>query len=377
VIGILCTIAFHAVFGLLHGGAHASTVSTEAVEDTIVISSLPGDQRSWANGSLASRRVVTSDGEVDHEIWAIMKFELPDRVPGTRVESAVFRGTYTGISNQLTHELATLVSDDWQESTVTWNNIPAFATTGISPFRETNSTLAGQPFELAVTEVADEAYRDDGVLTLVMRPSPIPPIGAARIHQIAFGSSESAIAGYEPHLILEIAFVDRDVDGILDEEDNCPDDPNSDQENADQDEAGDACDPCPNDPGDDLDADGLCADVDLCADTELPDEPTVRLGVHRWASDMGGVFQTVAPWGRRSRTRFLYTLLDTQGCSCGQIVEALGLGEGHRRFGCSSGALQAWINLIQSSAPSSVREGGRGDLGGQQCNREGGCPGRR
>ena len=54
--------------------------------------------------------------------------------------------------------------------------------------------------------------------------------------------------------------LDIDGDGIADEEDNCPDDPNNDQADADSDGLGDACDNCPSDvnPGqEDADSDGL------------------------------------------------------------------------------------------------------------------------
>ena len=44
------------------------------------------------------------------------------------------------------------------------------------------------------------------------------------------------------------ASADRDADGVPDDSDNCPDDPNSTQEDADGDGLGDACDPCPSGP---------------------------------------------------------------------------------------------------------------------------------
>lgn len=80
---------------------------------------------------------------------------------------------------------------------------------------------------------------------------------------------------------------DRDGDGVLDFQDNCPDARNSNQRNRDGDSFGDACDncanatnedqadqdgdqigdvcdACPTDPLNDGDADGLCADADNC-----------------------------------------------------------------------------------------------------------------
>jgi len=41
-----------------------------------------------------------------------------------------------------------------------------------------------------------------------------------------------------------------------------------------------------------------------------------------------------------------FTVQDTGGCSCTQIVDALGLGEGHRKFGCSLGVMRGWVAAV-------------------------------
>ncbi|MCB1037210.1 MAG: hypothetical protein KDD47_25500, partial [Acidobacteria bacterium] len=46
---------------------------------------------------------------------------------------------------------------------------------------------------------------------------------------------------------------------------------------------------------------------------------------------------------RRPRS---FTIEDTAGCSCEQIIEVLGLGNGHRQHGCSLGAMQRWVRLV-------------------------------
>lgn len=58
---------------------------------------------------------------------------------------------------------------------------------------------------------------------------------------------------------------DRDGDGIVDEQDNCPDVPNPDQADLDGDGVGDACD-------DDIDGDGIPNDQDNCPRVYNPDQ---------------------------------------------------------------------------------------------------------
>jgi len=65
--------------------------------------------------------------------------------------------------------------------------------------------------------------------------------------------------------------VDDDGDGILNSEDNCPDDPNPDQIDSDGDGPGDVCDTCPetiNPDQTDSDGDGLGDACDTCTDTD-------------------------------------------------------------------------------------------------------------
>jgi hypothetical protein len=178
---------------------------------------------------------------------------------------------------------------------------------------------------------------------------------------------------------------DADADGVCGDVDNCPSDANADQADTDADGAGDACDACPYDADNDSDADGLCADEDNCVEiynpeqtdldndgigdlcddcvdvdedgvcddadrcegTTLPDDvPTVRLGTNRFADiDGDGVFDTVSPNGKGPGRA--YTIAMTGGCSCAQIIEALGLGEGHSKFGCSISAMDDWIGLAE------------------------------
>jgi predicted extracellular nuclease len=97
----------------------------------------------------------------------------------------------------------------------------------------------------------------------------------------------------------------------------------------------------------DSDFDGVPNGVDQCAGTVIPESvPTQRLGTNRWAlTDGDGIFDTNPPNGRGNGRSF--TIEDTAGCSCEQIIDELNLGQGHVKFGCSTGAMDNWISGVQ------------------------------
>jgi hypothetical protein len=67
--------------------------------------------------------------------------------------------------------------------------------------------------------------------------------------------------------------------------------------------------------------------IDLCPGTVIPQArvPSVKLGANCWALvDGDGVFDTQAPKGRGPGSS--YSIGDTGGCSCEQIIDTLGLG---------------------------------------------------
>jgi hypothetical protein len=104
---------------------------------------------------------------------------------------------------------------------------------------------------------------------------------------IVFDLLQSGYAAFDNLSIVAsstIGIVDRDTDGIADDQDNCPDVPNADQLDGDGDLAGDACDPDPNDPlicgDDDGDGDDDCAlpppaDAGVIEDAAEPDAEIV------------------------------------------------------------------------------------------------------
>ena len=142
---------------------------------------------------------------------------------------------------------------------------------------------------------------------------------------------------------------DFDLDGVPDDRDNCARTANPDQADGDLDGVGDACDNCglsSNPDQADEDSDGLGDACDACLGTQIPEGvPATRLGLNHFALvDGDGVFDTTSPEGTGPEAAF--TVQDTGGCSCAQIVDALGLGQGHDKFGCSLGVMRGWVAAV-------------------------------
>jgi hypothetical protein len=163
-------------------------------------------------------------------------------------------------------------------------------------------------------------------------------------------SLETGVEGcYPQEMTIGDACADPDGDGVCDATDNCPSVANASQSDADSDGIGDACDICPHDPSNDADGDGVCGNEDLCEASPDSDAdagvPSVRLGVNRWIATPTGVFQTLTPKGEIVYGP--YTMEDTGGCSCSQIIDELGIGKGHEKFGCSNGIMKRWTKKQQ------------------------------
>lgn len=104
----------------------------------------------------------------------------------------------------------------------------------------------------------------------------------------------------------------------------------------------------------DEDGDGVPDGDDQCPDTVSSDPvagvPSQALGVNRWADmDGDGVFDTVAPQGKGPG--LMFTIEDTAGCDCAQIIDALDLGRGHVKFGCSISAMREWTAMAGGDMP--------------------------
>jgi len=97
----------------------------------------------------------------------------------------------------------------------------------------------------------------------------------------------------------------------------------------------------------DKDNDGVNDDADVCPGTAIPDTLSRELGVNRFALIDGDFdFDTIAPRGIGTGPGRSYTTEDTAGCSCTQIIDAQGLGDGHTKYGCSIEAMDNWIFLV-------------------------------
>jgi len=99
----------------------------------------------------------------------------------------------------------------------------------------------------------------------------------------------------------------------------------------------------------DSDDDAVVGDEDFCPGTVIPESgPTETFLPNHWAltdDDDPFDFDTVMVGKGPNRS---YTVEDTAGCSCEQIMEIQGLGDGHTKHGCSISAMDDWVEVVNT-----------------------------
>lgn len=101
----------------------------------------------------------------------------------------------------------------------------------------------------------------------------------------------------------------------------------------------------------DTDGDGVSDAMDMCPDTTIPERavPRRRLLRGRYAlTDDDTIFNTGRQRRRHRGRESDYTLADTRGCSCEQIIEMSDLGRFHRRYGCSRDVMRVFTAAMDA-----------------------------
>jgi len=99
--------------------------------------------------------------------------------------------------------------------------------------------------------------------------------------------------------------------------------------------------------GNDADGDQVDDSIDLCPNTDIPEgAPSRWLGKNRWSLDGGDDGISFTQREPQAGSVFQFATVNTGGCSCEQIVAAMGAGQGHLRAGCSTSLLLDWIQQV-------------------------------
>jgi len=99
-----------------------------------------------------------------------LKFDLPELIPGTQVTSATLTGyyndNYTPVDDG-THGIYFVASDNWSESTITWENQPGQAYGVSEASLDAAKATVGSFINWDITNIVNQEYQGDGVLSLL------------------------------------------------------------------------------------------------------------------------------------------------------------------------------------------------------------------
>ncbi|MEQ9104132.1 MAG: T9SS type A sorting domain-containing protein [Rhodothermales bacterium] len=145
-------------------------------------------------------------------------------------------------------------------------------------------------------------------------------------------------------------FADTDNDGLTDPQEvlysTDPTNPDSDGDGiSDGDEVAAGTDPNTPDVFD-TDGDGVPDDEDLCAASVFD---TMELNPNQWALREGSTDFIQGLTRKGTSSGGSYSVAETGGCSCSDIVEAAGHGQGHLKKGCSNSVMANWAAHVAST----------------------------
>lgn len=78
--------------------------------------------------------------------------------------------------------------------------------------------------------------------------------------------------------------------------------------------------------------------------------PSTRLGTNRFVYDGSEDFATKGPNGKGKGPQKSFSIEDTAGSSCAQIIDELSLGKGHEKLGCLISAMEDWSYFIENGS---------------------------
>jgi hypothetical protein len=146
---------------ILGSAAYSAAAIVVVDQDAWLASDYTGDI-GWSLG--------VGRGSANNWTRTYLQFQLPTRVPGAVVASAILKGYYysdwaEGIDT--THSWLLAASDSWSKSTITWANQPGPSGAAIASFVPASTPKGWVSWD--ITAVTNQEYNTDGVLSLVLK----------------------------------------------------------------------------------------------------------------------------------------------------------------------------------------------------------------